>query len=142
MRWNRWLGLIIAMACIVTVMASIAPSVTFKPALPRELTARVVRINNSSTDSFYQYSMCHPATMAIVVEVTWNDWQPVKGASVTIYDAWTATEDTTDTDGRAVLCIPFPTPTWPSQDKRYLSLLVCKESHIIAEQEAIPIYYE
>ena len=142
MRLKWWLGIIIAVVFIVTVIASIAPSVTFRPALPEELTARVVRINNISTDSFYQYSMNHPSTLAIMVEVIWNDWRPVTGASVTIYDAWTATEGTTDADGRTVLCIPFPTPTRPLQEKRFLSLMASKGTHMMAEPDAIPIYYQ
>ncbi len=142
MRWKRWLALVIAVAFIAIAVARVAPSVTFRPDLPRELTARVVRINNVSTDSFFQYSMSHPSHLTIEVEGTWNDWQPVTGASVTIYDLHSAGEGTTNADGIATVSLPFPSPTRPFQEKRYLSLMATRGSRLMVEQDAIPVYYE
>jgi hypothetical protein len=142
MWWKRWLVLVIAVAFIAIAVARVAPSVTFRPDLPRELTVRVLRINNVSTDSFFQYGMSHPSHLTVEVEVTWNEWQPVKGASVTIYDLQSAGKGTTNANGIATVSLPFPSPIRPFQEKRYLSLMASMGSRLMVEQDAIPIYYE
>jgi len=108
MHKKRWIIVVLVIiVLILTIVYSVLP-VTFRPSVSRKLTPRVISINGIPTGSFYYYGGSYPANLTIVVEVTWNDWKPVRGAGVTIYGSAGGTDtNTTDLNGLAVLHLPY-----------------------------------
>ncbi|RLF60784.1 MAG: hypothetical protein DRN16_04370 [Thermoplasmata archaeon] len=143
MHKKRWIIVVLVIiVLILTIVYSVLP-VTFRPSVSRKLTPRVISINGIPTGSFYYYGGSYPANLTIVVEVTWNDWKPVRGAGVTIYGSAGGTDtNTTDLNGLAVLHLPFlPFSPSISGNHAYFSMIVWKGNHLLTREEAIPIYY-
>ncbi len=126
---------------LIATAAYAALPVTFRPVVLRKLTPQVISINDIPTGSFYCYDRNHPANLTIVVEVTWNNWKPVKGTGVTIYGSVEATDtSTTDSNGLAVLRMPFS--PLPFGNRTYFSMIVWKDNHLLTKEDAISIYYK
>jgi len=137
--WIIVVLVIIVLVLISTVVYVVLP-VTFKPSASGKLTPKVISINGIHTGSFYYYGGSYPTNLTIVVEVKWNDWKPVRGAGVTIYGSvGTADTSTTDSNGLAVLHLPFSPLI--SGNHAYFSMIVWKDNHLLTKEKAIPIYY-
>ena len=131
----------------ISVLYAVAQPFIFAPVFARELTPKIVSINDVPTDSivFEKYGrdpIYRERDVTIVVEVTRNHHRPVKGAAVTIYGCGDSATGKTDERGYATLRLHVK-PTWiHGTPAGHLSMGVVKEGYdYFVDPHAVKIIY-
>jgi len=122
-------------------------SVTFRFSLHKELTPKIISVNGTPTDSFsferfYGEKPYKDANLTIVIEVLYNHYKPVNGATVTMYGYGDA--DTNKTNGKGFTTLHLHVhPFWNrNTPEGYLSMIVTKGKYIEIMDEAVKIMFE
>jgi len=121
--------------------------ITFRISLEKELTPKIISINGIPTNSFsferfYGEKPYRDANLTIVVEVLYNHYKPVNGATVTIYGYGDTDTNKTNEKGITILHLHIQ-PFWHSNTpKGYLSMIIIKGKYVEVMNKAIRITHE
>lgn len=140
-------ALVILLAAVVGILYVVAQPFVLVPVYARELTPKIISINDVHTDSLVfipsgSESLYRGQDVTVLVEVTSNHHTPVAGATVTIYGCGDAAAGTTDEQGSATVHLHIKPIGIQSTPRNYLSLGVVKDGYdYFVDSHAIKIIY-
>ena len=115
--------------------------ITYNFSFHKDLTIRIISINGILSDSFSFENCNKKENLTIIVQVLYNNHNPIKNADVTIFGYGDVASNKTNVRGITKLHLNIDSIWRKDTPEHYLSAVITKGNHFKIIDKAIEIIY-